>query len=421
MIDDIAEGMDIDPFELRQRNIVQEGGTTLHGWKVTSSRLPECLRRVAKISDYHTRHHATPHPAAHDISDHEHRPQLLHGIGLSIGHHVTGYRTIVADYDGSSAILRLGGDADVTLLVGEPDIGQGHNTILAQLVAEGLDIPVEAVRVQGIDTALSPAAVGTLASRGATLAGNAALAATDDARRQLAEFVAEHHWHVPADRVSWDGHAFTCTADDHPPVYLVDALRSYAAVNCGLPILGRGVYRPATVMPDATGYGNPSVAYPFAAHIAEVEVDPATGQVRVTRYWAVHDSGTILNPSTARGQVLGGIAQGIGWALTEDVVSADGRVRNPNFLDYRIPGAGDMPLVDVEFVDGYEPNGPLGAKSLGEVALDPVTAAIANAIHNATGIRCHDLPIAPERLWRLLQAQPSPAAVVGSLDETPVG
>ena len=145
-------------------------------------------------------------------------------------------------------------------------------------------------------------------------------------------------------------------------------------------------------------------AYPFAAHVAEVEVDTATGRTAVTGYWAVHDSGTIINPATARGQVLGGIAQGIGWALLEDVTSSEGRVTNPNFLDYRIPGAAELPPVHVEFVPGHEPNGPLGAKSLGEVAINPVVAAIANAVQNATGVRSHDLPISAERLWRLLRS-----------------
>jgi CO/xanthine dehydrogenase Mo-binding subunit len=131
--------------------------------------------------------------------------------------------------------------------------------------------------------------------------------------------------------------------------------------------------------------------------------------VRVVGYWAVHDSGTIINPSTARGQVLGAIAQGLGWALMEDVTLDAGAVTNPNFLDYRIPGAGDLPdEVVVEFVEGEEPNGPHGAKSLAEAAINPVTAAIANAIHDATGVRCRDLPMAPERLWGLLQQAPAP-------------
>jgi CO/xanthine dehydrogenase Mo-binding subunit len=179
-------------------------------------------------------------------------------------------------------------------------------------------------------------------------------------------------------------------------------LQSLGRENCGLPLIGEGVYRPPTELPNEQGYGNPSAAYPFAAHAAEVEVDSETGQTRVLRYWAVHDSGRIINPSTARGQVLGAIAQGVGWALMEDVILDKGRVRNPNYLDYRVPGASDMPEVTVEFVEGEDPHGPFGAKSLAEVALDPVTAAVANAIYAATGTRCTALPMSSERLWRAL-------------------
>jgi CO/xanthine dehydrogenase Mo-binding subunit len=150
--------------------------------------------------------------------------------------------------------------------------------------------------MDGVDSALSPASVGTLASRSTTMAAL-------------------------------------------EPVSLRKALAKYARVNCGLPLLAQGVHRPNTVMPDVDKYGNPSAAYLFAAHVAKVEVDCATGQVRVVENWAVHDSGTIINPATARSQVLGGIAQRVGWALMEDVVSRDGRVANPNFLDYRIPRA----------------------------------------------------------------------------------
>ncbi|GAA5143537.1 xanthine dehydrogenase family protein molybdopterin-binding subunit [Nocardioides marinquilinus] len=387
LIDEAAERLDLDPVEIRRRNIVREGETTLHGWHISSSQLPACLDRVAELSGVRERRGAGEGAGERGTTG------LRRGVGLAVAHHVSGYRPILADYDGSAAIIRAGGDGRVTLFVGEPDIGQGQATVFAQIVAEGLGCRPEDVALHGVDSALSPDAVGTLASRATTLAGNAVEAAAADARAKLDRFL-EADQGEPID-AGPDGFA--------------EELRRYAVGHCGLPLLGEGVHRPPTQMPNAEKYGNPSSAYPFAAHVAEVEVDTATGQVRVVGYWAVHDSGTIINPSTARGQVLGAIAQGLGWALMEDVTLDAGAVTNPNFLDYRIPGAGDLPDgVVVEFVEGEEPNGPHGAKSLAEAAINPVTAAIANAIHDATGVRCRDLPMAPERLWGLLQQAPAP-------------
>ena len=393
MVDEIALRLDLDPMDIRRRNAVREGQTSLHGWRISSSRLPECMERVDRMSGFSTRRRRV-------AGDDGARPGVLRGMGLAIGHHVSGYKTILADYDGSSAILRLGGDGSAALFVGEPDIGQGHRTVLAQIVAEQLGLPPASIDVREVDSAMSPAAVGTLASRAATMAGQAVVAATRDAVAKLSAFLGEL---AETDSVTWDGDRFHSPDPDAAPVTLREALALYAKVNCGLPLLAQGVHRPATEAPDATKYGNPSAAYPFAAHVAEVEVDTETGQVQVVGYWAAHDSGTILNPATARSQVIGGVAQGIGWALMEDVTVREGVVRNPNFLDYRIPGGGDIPPVQVEFVDGYEPNGPLGAKSLAEVAINPVVAAIANAVYDATGLQSHDLPLSGAALWARLQ------------------
>lgn len=401
LIDEISDRLGIDPVELRRHNAVREGQTTMHGWKISSSRLPECLDRAQKLTGYSERRRRTDWSAP--------RGGKQRGMGLAIAHHVSGYSAIHADFDGSSAIMRLGLDGSVTVFVGEPDLGQGHQTVLAQLAADRLGIAPAAIDVRGVDSALSPDSVGTLASRGTTMAGMAVLAAADDAKEKLAAFQARR-WEVDVADVEWSGGSLV-TADGARGATLREMLKAHGDLQCGLPLLAQGVHRPPTVKPDADKYGNPSAAYPFAVHVAEVEVDTATGQARVTRYWAVHDSGTIINPSTARGQVVGAVAQGIGWAFLEDVDLRDGVMRNANFLDYRIPGAGDMPEMTVEFVDGYEPNGPMGAKSLGEVAINPVTAAIANAVYDATGVRCGALPMTPERLWAAMHDGASPAPI----------
>lgn len=390
MIDEIGEKLGIDPVELRMKNSVREGETAMHGWYISSSKLQTCIARAEELSDFQNQRAITR--ASRGTTG------VRRGIGMAIAHHVSGYRPILADYDGSSAIIRVGSTGEVSLLLGEPDIGQGEATVMSQIVAETLGCSPEDVTFHPVDSALSPNAVGTLASRATTMAGMATLEAAKAARQKLTAFLSET-WGVAPDTVRWEGS--TVVAETNTATFR-EAMGLYVAAHCGLPLLGEGVHRPNTEMPDKDKYGNPSAAYPFAAHVAEVETDCETGQVRVTRYWAVHDSGTILNPSTARGQVLGAIAQGLGWALMEDVVIEDGRVRNPNFLDYRIPGGGDMPQTVVEFVDAHEPNGPYGAKSLAEAAINPVAAAIANAVYDATGIKCHDMPLSPERLWHLI-------------------
>ncbi len=390
MIDDLADKLSMSPIDLRARNVFREGDRTTHGWLISSSKLDTCMTRVDQASDFSQ--------TRKQLATRRGTTGVRRGIGLAVGHHVSGYRPILKQYDGSSAIIRAGASGDVTLFVGEPDLGQAQPTILAQLTADTLGCRADRVTSQGIDSALSPDSVGTLASRGTAMAGMATIAAARDAHDRLNNFVAAL-WHVDPAAIHWANNAAsTC---DHSATF-DELLSQYVTSNCGLPLLGQGAHKPKTDIPDQTKYGNPSASYPFAAHVAEVQVDCDTGNVEVLNYWAVHDSGTIINPSTARGQVVGAVAQGIGWALLEDVRVTDGVVRNPNFLDYRIPGAGDMPAVHVEFVNGYEPNGPAGAKSVAEVAIDPVTAAICNAIYNATGARIRRLPGAPEQIWDLL-------------------
>ena len=406
MIDEIGEKLGIDPVELRMKNSVREGDTAMHGWYISSSKLQTCITRAEELSDFLNQR--AINKASRGTTG------VRRGIGMAIAHHVSGYRPILADYDGSSAIIRVGGTGEVSLLVGEPDIGQGEATVMAQIVAETLGCSPEDVTFHPVDSALSPNAVGTLASRATTMAGMATFEAAKAAREKLNAFLGEA-WGVSPDTLRWEG--ATVFAEGNTATFR-DAMGLYVVAHCGLPLLGEGVHRPDTEMPNKEKYGNPSAAYPFASHVAEVEVDCGTGQVRVLRYWAVHDSGTILNPSTARGQVLGAIAQGLGWALMEDVVMKDGKVKNPNFLDYRIPGGGDMPETVVEFVTANEPNGPYGAKSLAEAAINPVAPAIANAVYDATGVRCHDLPLSPERLWSLIaEAEEAPLQLSDRKDQ----
>jgi CO/xanthine dehydrogenase Mo-binding subunit len=172
----------------------------------------------------------------------------------------------------------------------------------------------------------------------------------------------------------------------------------------GAPIVGTGFWVPDTVIPDpVTKYGNISPAYPYGCQIAEVEVDTETGHVHLVNYVAAHDVGRAINPQTTEGQIQGGVAQGLGWALMENMVTEKGKIMNPNFRDYVIPGPLDLPPIQPILVEPVEPNGPFGAKGIGEPALNPVPAAVANAIYNAVGVRITDLPFTPEKILKGLK------------------
>ena len=277
------------------------------------------------------------------------------------------------------------------------------NTVFAQIIAEVLGLDPAQVGTVAVDTLISPQGVGTLGSRGTTVVGKAVQLAAEDARAQMAKLAAEV-LEVPAERVRLnDGWALDHDAQQRRLSFR-ELGTEYATRHGGAFLVGQGDFTPPTEVPDHSKYGNLSTAYVFGAHVAEVEVDVETGSVRVVNYWAVHDCGTVINPSTAAGQVHGGVAQGIAAALTEEVLVRDGKVLNPNFLDYRIPGFQDIPQIRVEFVETHDPYGPFGAKSIGESSLNPSAAAVCNAIYNAVGVRTDRVPVTPERLWRLIHS-----------------
>ena len=198
----------------------------------------------------------------------------------------------------------------------------------------------------------------------------AASLAAEDARAKVVTLAAEMLG-VETQKLQLQHGDVVVVGDGNRSLGMKDIGAEYATRNGGAFLVGHGDFTPPTEVPDASKYGNLSAAYVFGAHVAEVEVDVETGAVRVVNYWAVHDSGTVINPSTAAGQVHGGVAQGISSALTEEVLVQDGRVTNPNFLDYRIPGFQDIPEIHVEFVETEDPYGPFGAKSIGESSLNP--------------------------------------------------
>ncbi len=390
-LDMLADRLGLDPVELRLRNGIGPNEVSVHGWKINSCGLGECIQRATTAAQWKKKRS---------------RKQPFRGIGVSCCNHVAGNRAFAREFDGGAGIVRVGRDGRITVYHGESDMGQGQKTTFAQIAAERLGVPLQSVHVAQVDTDISPFGMGSFATRGTLMGGNGVLAAAEEAFRQLAAVAAELLEANPGDILCREGKFFVGGSPQRSlPFGQVAAEATFR--RRGAPILATGFYDPPTVLPDPeTKYGNISPAYPFACQVAEVEVDPETGQVTLTNFVAAHDVGRAINPLATEGQIQGGVAQGMGWALMENMALADGRITNPDFLDYLVPTALDVPDIQPILVEPGEPNGPYGAKGIGEPALNPVMSAITNAIYDATGIRIRELPVSPERILEELKKRP---------------
>lgn len=387
-MDMIAETIGMDPAELRIKNGIKTGEVSIHGWKIGSSGLEECIRKATDVSDW---------------KEKRGQKRFAKGIGLACCNHVSGNRAFAREFDGGAGIVRVGREGRVMVYHGESEMGQGQRTIFAQIVAEELGISVDQIEVARVDTDISPFGLGSFATRGTVFGGNGVKAAAAEAKRQIFDLAAEMLEANPSDLEAKQGKIYVKGAPEKNISFQKVAENSLYKRG-GAPIVGTGFWVPNTVLPDpVTKYGNIAPAYPFACQIAEVEVDTETGQVNMLNFVAAHDVGRAINPQTTEGQIHGGVAQGIGWALMENMVTDKGKVLNPNFRDYVIPGPLDLPPIQSILVEPVDPNGPFGAKGIGEPALNPAPAAVANAIYNAVGVRITELPISPEKILKALK------------------
>lgn len=389
-LDVIADQLNMDPAEVRLKNGIGPDEVSVHGWEIKSCGLKECVLKATEASKW---------------TEKRQRKEKFKGIGLACCNHVSGNRPFAREFDGSAGIVRVGRDGRVLVFHGESDMGQGQKTAYAQIVAERLGLPLEMVNVATIDTDISPFGCGSFASRGTVMGGNGVLAAAVDAFRQLAEVTAEM-LEANAEDIACRKGEFFVKGSPEKSVSFKDVANQATLVRHGAPIIGNGFYDPPTVLPDPkTKYGNISPVYPFACHIAEVEVDPDTGQVDIVNFTAAHDSGRVINPMAIEGQIHGGVLQGLGWVLMENMVTENGKITNPDFLDYLIPTMSDAPTIKPILIESVDPNGPYGAKGIGEPSLNPVMSAVTNAIYNATGIRVKELPVSAEKILAELKKQ----------------
>jgi len=322
------------------------------------------------------------------------------GIGIASIFYGTGYGNGFPDV--SSAVVEIHDDGSATVLTGAADCGQGSNTILAQIAAEELGISVEKITVISADTDCTPDAGTTAATRQTYTSGNAVKMAAAKAKKILLDFAAGVLAVNTLDGLDVkDGYVYVKTFPQKR--ISVAELASHARFK-GNRLIGEASFTTHSTMVDPeTGQGAPYFPYAFGTQIAEVEVDTETGKVDVLRIVAAHDVGRAINKISVEGQIQGGIAQGVGWALTEEVELKDGQIKNPSFTEYLIPTALDMPEVTPLIVETYEETGPYGAKGVGEPALLPTMPAILNAIYNAVGVRITELPATPEKILKALK------------------
>ena len=298
----------------------------------------------------------------------------------------------------SSAVVKVNEDGTATVLTGTVEVGQGSLTVLGQIAAQELGISADDVSVVSADTDVTPMDTGAIASRTTFVTGNAVRLAAAEAKAILFEVAAEILGAEPRMLEAVD-HQIRIKTFPEKQVAIGDvALR--AQVVKGWPPLGSASFNPPTIPLDPeTGQGKPFATYVYATQVAEVEVDDETGEVDVLRIYAAHDSGTTINPALAEGQVEGGIAMGIGMALTEEILfDGEGRQLNANLTNYLIPTSLDMPKIEVDLIQSYDPVGPFGAKGVGEPTLVPTIPAILNAIRDAVGVRITNLPATAEKI-----------------------
>ena len=386
-----AAKLGIDIADLLRMNAVEPGDVSPHNHKITSCELKQCIDKATELIGWKAKHKNKANRANR-------------GLGMGCSLHVNGRRSF-GDWDGSSAIVRINDDGRATIISGEGEIGQGTLTVLRQIAAEELGLPYEDVDITRPDTDVHPYALGALASRVTYVAGNAVKRAAGEAAKQLMAAAAEQFKLPVEDLTIINGQIGPKAGPEsaYKPVSVI--VRANIYKPGGQPIIGVGNFDNPSEFPDHSRYGNESGSYNFAAQCVEVEVDRGTGMVKLEEISAVVDCGTVIHPAAAQGQVHGGMVQGIGFAMTEYFDLWNGQPTDPQLKDYPLPGAANLPLMHVAFADSYEPSGPFGAKGLGEIGLDAIPAAIANAIADAVGVRIHVLPITSEKIHRALHPE----------------
>jgi 4-hydroxybenzoyl-CoA reductase subunit alpha len=388
LLDMGAEKLGLSPYEMRMLNGVETGYKTATVIEVRHSEFKKCLESVVRRSKFADKHGKLP---------------FGRGIGIAGGHYSTGGAFLLypSYRPHSTANIRVDNEAGVTLYIGATGIGQGASTVMSQMTAEILGIDYRDVHIVCQDTLLAPMDNGTYDSRLTYGAGHAIKRAALDVRDKLFD-VAATMIGARKDHLDCVNGEIVSIYEPKRRVPFQKAVYQYLS-SVG-PLFGTGEYTPPQPKGDYEGkLIGPSPAFGFTAQVAEVEIDQETGKIKIVGYWEAGDCGKAINPMAVEGQVAGAISMGLGAALYEEMVmDINGQMLNPNFHDYRMLTALDMPEIDSEIVESYDPTSSFGNKEVGEGPVGPVIPAILNAVYDAIGIRFTEVPLKPEKILRAL-------------------
>ena len=371
IINELADELNMDPCEIRFKNMTRENEvlSQYYNEELNACALDRCLEKAMEMIDYKNK------PLRRDMGD------FVRGLGVSLSMQGSG----ISGLDVGSVEIKLQDDGFYTLSIGATDMGTGCDTILAQMVAECMDCDVDQVVTSSLDTDHAPYDTGSYASSTTYVTGMAVVKACEKLRNSILE-AAAGFFNVDKEDIEFDG----------KKINTLDHVHEMSLAEFADTCFNGGIAK-ALIVSDS--HMSPTSPPPFMVGIAEVDVDKLTGEIKVHDYVSVVDCGTVINPNLARVQAEGGIVQGIGMALSENITySNEGKMRNRNFLQYKLPTRVDVPSVRVEFESSYEDNGPFGAKSIGEVVINTPTSAIASAIKHATGVQVRTLPITAEKV-----------------------
>lgn len=391
-MDMLAEKLGMDPLEFRLLNCTEPGDITPQGMRITTCALRECLQTAADGIGWKAKRGRTG-PGGKD--------HLKRGVGLASYIHVGGGARVYLS-DGCGAIVKMDDFGKVTLITGSTEIGQGSETVLAQITAEELGVRTEDVSVINSDTDIKPWDVGVHASRTTFIAGNAARMAASKLKKILLEHAAAVLG-IGADGLDINDGIIFSKNDEKKSIHYSKVLRKVHFTTGGKVLMAEHFYDPPNERQDRNFCGNISTTYGFGTQAVEVEVDTQTGKVKVIDSLVAYDVGRAINPMLLEGQLEGGIAQGIGYGIYEELKFEKGVLKNPTFLDYKILTSRDMPPVRSVMIETLDPEGPFGAKGIGESGAIPTAAAIASAVFDATGARIRELPLNPERVLGALR------------------
>ncbi len=392
-MDMLAEKLGMNLLELSLKNAQKSGEVSPQGSRLNEIAFAECLEIAAEKTDFVAR-------AAVNASLWDAPGRIKRGIGLASSIHNAGGAKIHKS-DGCGTILKLDDFARCTVITGASEIGQGIDAVIAQVVSEELGIPISDITLVNDDTAIGPWDVGVHASRTTFIAGNSAQRAAKAAREQILAAAATVS-NVAAESLDLRQGWVVQEAGGEPVMKLDKLLRNMHFQQEPELVMTTDYYEPPSEPENARHVGDMSAAYSHAVHIAEVEVDTESGEIRVPRVTSVQDVGRIINELGLEAQIEGGIVMGLGYALSEELRIVDGQVTNPSFRDYKVPTAPEIPQMDLHFVETDSKTGPLGAKGIAELPTIVIAPAVANAVYNAIGIRFMDPPMTPEKVARAI-------------------